>query len=62
LRTEDVAMDESICNIQISKDSNVFLVKVQTEVGGLREYKSKSFEELLQQLIIDLQEEFESVP
>ena len=54
-------MEEPLCNIQISKDSVRFIVKVQTELGGLREYKSKSFEGLLQQLVVDLQEEFETM-
>ena len=52
-------MEEQLCNIQIIKDSSMFVVKVQTELGGLREYKAKTFEGLLQQLVIDLQEEFE---
>ena len=53
------SVEEQLCNIQIAKDSNKFVVKVQTELGGLREYKAKTFEGLLQQLVIDLQEEFE---
>lgn len=52
-------MEESLCNIQISKDSSNFIVKVQTELGGLREYKSRNFEGALQQMLVDLQEEFE---
>jgi len=34
--------------------------RVQSELGGLREYRSESFEEVLEQVIIDLQEEFET--
>jgi hypothetical protein len=53
-------MIEPLCNITILKDNGDFMAKVQTELGGLREYAGESFEELLEQVIIDLQEEFES--
>ncbi len=55
-----VYMIEPLCNITISKDDGDFMAKVQTELGGLREYAGESFEELLEQLFLDLQEEFES--
>jgi hypothetical protein len=55
-----VTMIEPLCNITISKDNGDFTAKVQTELGGLREYAGESFEELLEQLFLDLQEEFES--
>ena len=54
-------MEENICNIQIMRDSSSFVVKIQTEVGGLREYKAKSFEAVLQQMLIDVQEEFDGL-
>jgi hypothetical protein len=52
-------MIEPLCNITILKDNGDFMAKVQTELGGLREYAGESFE-LLEQLFLDLQEEFES--
>ena len=55
-----VSMIEPLCNITIAKDNGDFTAKVQTELGGLREYAGESFEELLEQLFLDLQEEFES--
>lgn len=55
-------MEESLANIQIAKDSSRFVVKIQTELGGLREYKAKTFEGALQQMLLDLQEEFEASP
>ncbi len=57
-RTQD--MEESLCNVEFLKTDNSYLAKVQSELGGLREYKSGTFEEVLEQVIIDLQEEFES--
>lgn len=53
-------MEESLCNVEFLKTDSSFLARVQSELGGLREYKSGTFEEVLEQVIIDLQEEFES--
>ncbi len=53
-------MEESLCNVEILKVANIYLARVQSALGGLREYKSSSFEEVLEQVIIDLQEEFEA--
>jgi hypothetical protein len=55
-------MDELLCSIEILKSANSYLAKVQSELGGLREYKSPAFEEVLEQVIIDIQEEFETAP
>ena len=52
-------MDEEICSVQISKGHTAFVAKIQSELGGLREYRSKTFEDLLEQVLRDLQEEFE---
>jgi hypothetical protein len=46
--------------VEILKAANTFVARVQSELGGLREYRSSSFEEVLEQVVIDLQEEFES--
>jgi hypothetical protein len=56
---EGVRMEESLCNVEFLKDASTYLARVQSELGGLREYRSSSFEEVLEQVIIDLQEEFE---
>jgi len=53
-------MEESLCNVEFLKDNNNFVARVQSELGGLREYQSNSLEEVLEQVIIDLQEEFEN--
>ncbi|MFQ6060598.1 MAG: hypothetical protein ACE5KV_04780 [Thermoplasmata archaeon] len=54
------AMEESLCSIEFLKKASTYLARVQSELGGLREYRSNTFEEVLEQVIIDLQEEFES--
>ncbi len=53
-------MEEPLCSVEFLRDNSHFLSKVQSDLGGLREYRSPSFEEVLEQVIIDLQEEFES--
>jgi len=50
--------EEVLCNVELVKDSNDFVIKIQSDLGGVREYR---FEEVLEQLMQDLQEEFESL-
>ncbi len=52
-------MEEVLCNIEIIKDNYNFVAKIQSDIGGMREYKSSNFEEVLEQMTMDLQEEFE---
>ncbi len=54
-------MEEILCNVELVKDNNDFVARIQSDLGGMREYKSSNFEEVLEQLMIDLQEEFESI-
>lgn len=53
-------MEESLCNVEFLKGPKTYIARVQSDLGGLREYRSESFEEVLEQVIIDLQEEFEA--
>jgi hypothetical protein len=53
-------MEESLCNVEFLKNNNTFVARVQSELGGLREYQSANLEEVLEQVIIDLQEEFDT--
>ena len=50
-------MEESLCTVELLKDAEVFIGKVQSDLGGIREYRSAAFEEVLEQIVIDLQEE-----
>lgn len=52
-------MEEILCNVELVKENNDFVARIQSDLGGTREYKSSNFEEVLEQLVIDLQEEFE---
>ncbi|HLA46267.1 MAG: hypothetical protein AABY08_03170 [Candidatus Thermoplasmatota archaeon] len=53
-------MEESLVNVEFIKSSNRYIARIQSEIGGVREYTSNSFEEVLEQVVIDLQEEAES--
>ena len=51
-------MQEQICSIEFIKDGDNFLAKLRTEMGGLMEYSATSFEELMNQVVLELEEEF----
>ncbi len=53
-------MEEILCNVELVKENNDFIIRIQSDLGGERDYKSTNFEEVLDQLVQDLQEEFES--
>jgi len=52
-------MEESLANVEVVREAGGYLAKVQSELGGIREYRGPTFESVLEQVIIDLQEEFE---
>jgi hypothetical protein len=54
-------MEEVLCNVELIKENNDYIAKIQSDLGGLREYRSPNFEEVLEQMTMDLQEEFESM-
>ena len=53
-------MEDVLCNIELVKDNNYFIARIQSEYNGTREYKSSNSEEVLEQMTMDLQEEFDS--
>ena len=55
-----MSMEESLCTVEFLKSASTYLAKVQSDLGGLREYRGPVLEDVLEQVIIDLQEEFES--
>jgi hypothetical protein len=54
-------MEETLCNVELIKENNDYIAKIQSALGGLREYRSTNFEEVLEQMTMDLQEEFEQM-
>jgi hypothetical protein len=53
-------MEETLCNVEFLKSNSTYVARVQSDLGGVREYRSSSLDEVLEQVIIDLQEEFET--
>jgi len=52
-------MEESLVTIEIYRDENEVISKVQSDLGGIREYRGANYEEMLKELLNDLLEEFE---
>jgi hypothetical protein len=52
-------MEEPICHIEISKDEEEIVAKLQSELGGIREFRSLTFEHILKLVVNELQEELE---
>ena len=54
-------MEEVLCNIEIVKENNMFIAKIDSDYGGSREYKSGNIEDVIEQFVMDIQDEFESL-
>jgi Mg2+/Co2+ transporter CorC len=52
-------MEKSLCSIEILKRSDSYIAKIQTDLGGVRKLNSPTFEGILEQVVLDIQEEFE---
>ena len=52
-------MEEELYTIEIVKDNNNYIARVRGSFGN-REYSSPNFEDLLEQFVIELQDEFDS--
>ncbi|MCL4342798.1 MAG: hypothetical protein M1267_02955 [Candidatus Thermoplasmatota archaeon] len=51
-------MQELICNIEFDRDGESFIAKLRTEIGGLREFTDSTFDSVLNQVMLELEEEF----
>lgn len=51
---------ETLCNVEVSKENNVFVARIESAIGGIREYRSSNIEEIYDQIMLDLQEDFSS--
>jgi hypothetical protein len=52
-------VEEELAAVEVIRNHEGFVARVQSDLGGVREYRGHTFEEVLEQVIIDLQEEFE---
>ena len=55
-------MEEFICSVEFLRGSVDVIARVSSEAGGLREYRGATAGAVIDQVINDLQEEFESAP
>ncbi len=55
-------MEESLAAVEVVKEPGGYVAKVQSDLGGVREYRGTTFEQVLDQVVVDLQEEFEEIP
>ncbi len=55
-------MEELICSVEFLRGGQELLARVSSEAGGVREYRGPSADVVIDQVINDLQEEFESAP
>jgi hypothetical protein len=52
-------MEEPICHIEISQEDDEIVAKLQSDLGGIREFRSLTFEQVLKMVVNELQEELE---
>jgi len=55
-------MEEFICSVEFLRGPDDVLARVSSEAGGVREYRGVTAGAVIEQVINDLQEEFESAP
>jgi hypothetical protein len=55
-------MEELICSVEFLRGGREVFARVSSEAGGVREYRAPTSDGVIDQVINDLQEEFESAP
>ena len=55
-------MEELICSVEFLRGPAEMVARVSSEAGGVREYRAPNAGAVIDQVINDLQEEFESAP
>ena len=55
-------MEEFICSVEFLRGPVDLLARVSSEAGGMREYRAQDAGSVIDQVVNDLQEEFESAP
>ncbi len=55
-------MEEFICSVEFLRGPSDLLARVSSEAGGIREYHGPAAGGVIDQVVNDLQEEFESAP
>jgi hypothetical protein len=55
-------VEELICSVEFLRGNAELVARVSSEAGGVREYRGGTADAVIDQVINDLQEEFESAP
>ncbi len=55
-------MEEFICSVEFLRGGRELFARVSSEAGGVREYRGATSADVIEQVVNDLQEEFESAP
>ncbi|MCI4323577.1 MAG: hypothetical protein L3K03_06110 [Thermoplasmata archaeon] len=55
-------MEELICSVEFLRGGRELFARVSSEAGGTREYRAMSAGQVIDQVVNDLQEEFEAAP
>ncbi len=54
-------MEELLVHFDIYSENSKFVAKVKSEMGGLREFTARNIDKLMEQVIIDVSEEFDNL-
>ena len=46
---------------KIVKENNMFIARIDSDYGGAREYKSGNIEDVIEQFVMDIQDEFDTL-
>jgi hypothetical protein len=57
-----VLVEELICSVEFLRSRRELVARVSSEAGGVREYHAPVSGTVIEQVVDDLQEEFESAP
>ncbi len=55
-------MEEVLYNIEISTEGRFYMIRIESDIGGFREYRASSMEDALEKLVADLQTEVDMFP
>ncbi len=54
-------MEERLCQIDFIRTESNIVARLQSQLGGLREFTGETFDEVLEQVYLELMDEFEGV-
>lgn len=54
-------MEELLVHFDFYLEDSKYVAKVKSEMGGLREFSARNIDKLMEQVIIDISEEFENL-